>query len=80
MRHGRFWSTMCVTFCNTLSKEGNKGRFYRCDLAQASEMALSLTWLRREKGLHEVPCCGWPHNTATHTNNVHVVVLDSLFR
>jgi len=28
-------------------------------------MALSLTWLRREKGLHEVPCCGWPHNTAT---------------
>jgi hypothetical protein len=22
MRHGRFWSTMCVTFCNTLREEG----------------------------------------------------------
>ena len=24
MRHGRFWSTMCVTFCNTLLRRGGR--------------------------------------------------------
>jgi hypothetical protein len=41
-------------------------------------MSLCLTKLGCEKGLNEIPGDGWSYGPATHTQNVHVIVLDTL--
>jgi hypothetical protein len=33
-----------------------------------------------EKRLHEVPSDSWSHGSATHTENIHVIILDTLPR
>src|SRR5580704_2065354 len=42
-------------------------------------MPLGLTVLGRKKGLYKVPSDGRSHRSSTHADNVHVVVLDTLF-
>jgi hypothetical protein len=50
----------------------------RRDFSQAAQVPFSLTKLRRQKCLEQVPSYTRPYGTATHTYNVHVVVLDAL--
>ncbi len=41
-------------------------------------MSLRLTKLGSEKRLDEIPCDGWSYGPATHTKNIHVIVLYAL--
>jgi hypothetical protein len=41
-------------------------------------MSWGLTKLSLEKRLNEIPGDGWSYGPATHTKNVHVIVLDTL--
>src|ERR1700752_190385 len=43
-------------------------------------MSLRLTKPSAQKRLHEIPRYCWPHGSATHTENVHVIVLHTLSR
>jgi hypothetical protein len=50
----------------------------RSYFAQATQMSRCLTELGREKRLDEIPRDSWSYSPATHTKNVHVIVLDTL--
>jgi len=54
--------------------------FQRGYLAQTAEMAFSSAELAGEKRLNQVPGYGWPNGPATHTNDIHVVILHTLLR
>ena len=41
-------------------------------------MSRRLTELGREKRLDEIPGDGWSYGPATHTKNIHVIILDAL--
>jgi hypothetical protein len=41
-------------------------------------MALSPAELTRQESLNQVPSHGWPNGPATHTNHIHVVILNPL--
>ena len=46
--------------------------------ARDPQMAFGFARLRSQKRLDKVPRGGRPHNAATQTNDVHVVILDAL--
>jgi hypothetical protein len=52
--------------------------FQRSNFAQAAQVAFGLAELGRQEGLDQVPGGGRPHNATAQTNNVHVIILDSL--
>src|SRR5439155_18141808 len=47
-------------------------------LAQAAEMARGLAEPGRQKRLNEVPSQQRPHGPGSHTDDIHVVILDTL--
>src|ERR1700756_1452997 len=52
---------------------------FQCrNFAQTAPVALGLTEIGCRESLDQVPCLHRSHDPATHTNNVHVIVLDSL--
>src|SRR5579872_4547528 len=59
---------------------GLAGRlFFECShFTQTSQVAFSLTELRRQERFNKVPGHHGPHDPATQTNDVHVIVLDPL--
>jgi hypothetical protein len=54
------------------------GFFSSSDFRQTAEMALGLTVLRRQKRLHQVPRDGRPDRTASHADDIHVIVFHTL--
>src|SRR5215510_9319889 len=52
--------------------------FCLCDFAKASQMAVSLAELSRKKSLDQIPSGFWTNDATTQTEDVHVVILDSL--
>src|SRR5262245_60699156 len=48
------------------------------DLADATEVSLSIAIFGREKCLHQVPGDGRAHCAAAHTKNVHMIVFHAL--
>jgi hypothetical protein len=52
--------------------------FRLSDFSEPSQMALSLTILGCQKSLDQLPRSCRTYNTTTQTNNVHVVIFNSL--
>src|SRR5215469_3557813 len=52
--------------------------FERSNFAQTSQVAFGLAELSREKSFDKVPGHHGSHDAATQTNDVHVIVLDTL--
>ena len=54
--------------------------FQGSHFAQAPQVSLGLAKLGLKERLDEVPSDSWSHGPATHTKNVHMIVLDTLPR
>src|SRR5262249_27833128 len=52
----------------------------RGHFAQASQMSLLLAEIGVKEGLDQIPSDCWSYGPASHTKNIHVIVLDSLLR
>src|SRR6266436_4505124 len=53
-------------------------RFQGSHLAQPAQMSFGLTELSSQKGLDEIPSHSRSYRSATHAEDVHMIVLDSL--
>src|SRR6266550_3352143 len=54
--------------------------FQRRHFAQTPQVSVGLAKLGLKERLDEVPSDSWSHRPATHTKNVHMIVLDTLSR
>ena len=52
--------------------------FQQGDLAQPAQVSFGLTIFGCQEGLYEVPSNRRAYGSATHTKDVHVIILDSL--